>query len=63
MGQRRYHSETGRNEEGVTSVMQPGPGFKLLGKNSLEEMTLATPAIVRGSLFIRTGTKLYRISK
>jgi len=44
-------------------VMQPGPGFKLLGKNSLEEMTLATPAIVRGSLFIRTGTKLYRISK
>jgi len=51
------------NEEGVTLVMQPGPEYKLLGKNSLDDMTLATPAIVRGSLFIRTGTKLYRISK
>jgi len=51
------------NEEGVTLVMQPGPEYKLLGKNSLEEMTLATPAIVRGSLLIRTGTKLYRIAK
>jgi hypothetical protein len=25
--------------------------------------TLATPAIANGSLFIRTATKLYRISK
>jgi len=34
----------------------------VLGKNSLNEMTLATPAVVRGSLFVRTMTKLYRIA-
>jgi hypothetical protein len=33
----------------------------VLGKNSLGEMTLATPAISRGSLVIRTASKLYRV--
>jgi len=51
------------SEEGDTYVIQAGPEFKVLGKNSLNEMTLATPAISRGSLFIRTASKLYRISK
>jgi hypothetical protein len=44
-------------------VMQAGPSFKLLGRNALEEMTLASPAVSNGSLFIRTATKLYRITK
>ena len=35
----------------------------MLGKNSLDEMTLATPAIAGGSLIVRTATKLYRITK
>jgi hypothetical protein len=35
----------------------------VLGKNSLGEMTLATPAVSRGSLFVRTATKLYRLTK
>jgi hypothetical protein len=43
--------------------MQAGPAFKLLGKNSLNEMALATPAVARGSLFIRTQSKLYRIAR
>ena len=51
------------SEDGDTFVVQAGPEFKLLGKNSLNEMALATPAISRGSLFIRTATKLYRISR
>ncbi|HZI51775.1 MAG TPA: serine/threonine protein kinase, partial [Terriglobia bacterium] len=51
------------SEDGDTFVIQAGPEFKLLGKNSLNEMALATPAISRGSLFIRTATKLYRISR
>ncbi len=38
-----------------------GSRYRLLGKNSLDEMTLATPAIARGSLFIRTASRLYRI--
>ena len=50
------------SEEGDTYVIQAGPEFKVLGKNSLDEMALSTPAVARGSLFIRTLSKLYRIS-
>jgi hypothetical protein len=34
----------------------------VVGKNSLNEMTLATPAIAHGSLIVRTASKLYRIT-
>jgi outer membrane protein assembly factor BamB len=51
------------SEDGDTFIIQAGPEYKLLGKNSLDEMCMATPAIVRGSLIIRTASKLYRISK
>jgi len=51
------------SEDGDTYVIQPGPEFKVLGKNSLNEMTLATPAVVNGSLVIRTASKLYRVAK
>ncbi|HEY7445869.1 MAG TPA: PQQ-binding-like beta-propeller repeat protein [Vicinamibacterales bacterium] len=51
------------SEDGDTYVIQAGSEFKLLGKNSLNEMTLATPAVARGSLVIRTATSLYRFSK
>jgi outer membrane protein assembly factor BamB len=51
------------SEDGDTFVMQAGPEFKVLGKNSLDEMCMATPATVRGNLIIRTATKLYRIGK
>jgi outer membrane protein assembly factor BamB len=51
------------SEDGDTFVIGAGAEYKLLGKNSLDEMCMATPAIARGSLFIRTASKLYRISK
>jgi len=51
------------SEDGDTFVFQSGPEFKVLGKNSLNEMALATPAVAGGSLIIRTASKLYRISK
>jgi outer membrane protein assembly factor BamB len=51
------------SEDGDTFVVQAGPEFKLLGKSSLNEMTMATPAIARGSLIIRTQSKLYRIAR
>src|SRR5262249_43724679 len=34
------------SEDGDTYVIEAGPEFKLLRKNSLGEMTLATPAVV-----------------
>jgi outer membrane protein assembly factor BamB len=51
------------SEDGDTYVIQAGREFKVLAKNSLDEMTLATPAVARGSLIIRTASKLYRISR
>ena len=49
-------------EDGDTFVVRAGDEFELLGTNSLNEMALATPAVVRGSLILRTQSKLYRIT-
>ena len=51
------------SEDGDTYVVQAGPEFEILGVNSLDEMALATPAVVRGSLILRTESALYRIGK
>jgi outer membrane protein assembly factor BamB len=51
------------SEDGQTFVIQAGPDFKVLGQNSLEEMTLATPAVAGRSLIVRTARKLYRIGR
>jgi len=51
------------SEDGDTFVIQAGPEFQVLRKNTLDELSMATPAIVRGSLFVRTASKLYRIGK
>jgi outer membrane protein assembly factor BamB len=51
------------SEDGDTFVVKAGPQFKIVGKNSLDEMCMATPAIAQGSLFIRTESKLYRIEQ
>ena len=44
-------------------MMQAGPEFKVLRKNPLGEMALATPAVAGDALIIRTASKLYRIGK
>jgi outer membrane protein assembly factor BamB len=51
------------NEDGTTWVVEDGPEFKVVRKNSLHDndYAWATPAIARGSLFIRTYTGLYRL--
>jgi outer membrane protein assembly factor BamB len=51
------------SEDGDTFVVQAGPEFKVLGRNTLSEMCMATPAALRGSIIIRTLTKLYRIEQ
>jgi outer membrane protein assembly factor BamB len=51
------------SEDGDTYVIQAGPEFKVLGKQSLGEMTLASPAVAQGSVLIRTLSNLYRITK
>ena len=49
------------SEDGTTYVIQAGPEFKVIGQNSLDEFTMASPAIHEDSLVIRTATTLYRI--
>lgn len=49
------------NEEGMTFVIKAGDTYELLHTNPLEEMALATPAIVGERLLVRTDTKLYSI--
>jgi hypothetical protein len=51
------------SEDGDTFVVKAGSEFELLHKNSLNEMSLATPAVARGSLILRTQSKLYRIAR
>ena len=51
------------SEEGETFVIKAGPDFEVLYTNSLDEFTMATPAIAHGSLFVRTASKLYKITE
>jgi outer membrane protein assembly factor BamB len=51
------------SEDGDCFVVEAGAEFLLAGKNSLGEFTMATPAIARGGLVIRTAEAVYRIEK
>jgi outer membrane protein assembly factor BamB len=51
------------SEDGDTYVIKAGPKYELLAKNSLGEMTMATPAIAHGNLIVRTAERLYRIGR
>lgn len=50
------------DESGTTYVVEAGPKFRLLARNPLEEMIWASPAITRGSLFLRTTDHLFSIT-
>ena len=51
------------SEDGDAYVIRAGGTFEVIGRNPLDEFTMATPAIAQGSLFIRTRSKLYRIAE
>ena len=50
-------------EEGVTFVLDTGDQYKEIAKNDLAEMSLASPAVAGDALYIRTASKLYKISR
>ena len=47
------------SEDGDTYVIMAGDEFEVVAVNSLNEMSMATPAIAHSRLFIRTETKMY----
>ena len=51
------------SEDGDCFVYKAGRKHELLRVNKLDELCMATPGIARGSLFIRTASRLYRISE
>jgi outer membrane protein assembly factor BamB len=51
------------SEDGNTYVVQAGPEYKLLGRNSLDEMALASPAVAGRTLIVRTLSHLYGLRK
>ena len=40
-----------------------GNEYKEIAKNDLEEMTLASPAVAGGAIYLRTESKLYKIAR
>jgi outer membrane protein assembly factor BamB len=51
-----------QSEEGVTTVIAPGPEFTLLGRSQLGEATLASTAVAARSFLVRGERHLYRIA-
>ena len=51
------------SEEGDTCVLDPTDNFRVLATNSLGEVVMSSPAIARGSLFIRTRSHLWRLTE
>jgi outer membrane protein assembly factor BamB len=51
------------SEDGVTTVFEAGPEFKVVAENDLADYTLSSPAVSDGQLFLRTTKYLYCIGK
>jgi outer membrane protein assembly factor BamB len=51
-----------QSEEGLTTVVQPGPVFQSVAANRLDGGMLASMAVSGRSLYIRTEEHLYRIA-
>lgn len=51
------------SEDGVATVFEAGPAFKVLAENELGEYTLSSPAMSDGQIFLRTTNHLYCIGK
>ena len=50
-------------EQGVTTVIAPGREARRLATNKLDGSLLASMAVARGSIFLRTDSHLYRIAE
>ena len=44
---------------GVVTVFAAGDAFEVLSRNDLGERIMATPALVDGTVYVRTERKLY----
>jgi outer membrane protein assembly factor BamB len=49
------------NQEGETTVLEPGRKFNALATNTLDDGCMASPAVDGEAIILRTKTHLYRI--
>src|SRR5262249_59061816 len=50
------------DDGGTTHIIQAGPAFKVLAKNSIDEMCWSSPAVAGGALIVRGVDNLYFIN-
>ncbi len=50
------------DDSGTTHILQGGPEFKVLGKNTIDERVWSTAAFANGALYLRTVDSLYSIA-
>jgi len=51
------------NEDGDMLVVSAGPEFKQIAANSIGELTMATPALSEGVMYVRTARSLFAIGR
>jgi hypothetical protein len=51
------------SEDGLTYVVKAGPEFEIVERNHLDELCIASPAVVGEKLLIRTASKLYCLTE
>lgn len=51
------------NDEGVITIIKPGPKFEAIAKNSIGEKMFASPAISRGKIYIRGFQHMFCIGQ
>ena len=49
------------SDDGITTVVRPGPDYQAVARNDLNEATFASPALSQGQLFIRGDRQLFCI--
>jgi outer membrane protein assembly factor BamB len=50
------------SEKGKVYVIAAGPEYKRLAVNNMDDICMATPAISKGALYIRTASYLVAVS-
>jgi outer membrane protein assembly factor BamB len=50
------------SHEGRTTVVEDSAEFKVLARNQLDGMLMASPAAIEGDLVLRTDSSLYRVT-
>jgi len=49
------------NDDGVITVIKPGPDFEVISKNAIGESMNSSPAISNGKIFLRGEKHLFCI--